>query len=155
MKFHIAKTKDFLECRTYILCWYEIWCRLGFRVTYHSLKSCILLNMSKALPYSICSYQSDFASSSSVIQSTIGFNLWDSSSVRCTEDSDRDLVINLFSSERKVLNGHNGGRFFDRSLCNPILNMMIREYILTISNNNQKLFISVQTEYNKNFIFCF
>ena len=69
--------------------------------------------MSKALPYSICSYQSDFASSSSVIQSTIGFNLWDSSSVRCTEDSDRDLVINLFSSGRKVLNGHNDGRFFD------------------------------------------
>ena len=30
------------------------------------------------------------------------------------------------------------------------LNMLIREYNLTINNNNQKLFISVQTENNKN-----
>ena len=30
------------------------------------------------------------------------------------------------------------------------LNMLIREYNLTIKKNNQKLFISVQTENNKN-----
>ena len=30
------------------------------------------------------------------------------------------------------------------------LNMLIREYNLTINNNNQKLFISVQTENDKN-----
>ena len=30
------------------------------------------------------------------------------------------------------------------------LNMLIREYNLTINNNNQKLFISVQTGNNKN-----
>ena len=30
------------------------------------------------------------------------------------------------------------------------LNMLIREYNLTINNNNQRLFISVQTENNKN-----
>ena len=33
---------------------------------------------------------------------------------------------------------------------NTILNMFLWEYNLTISNNNQTLFISVQTENNKN-----
>ena len=33
---------------------------------------------------------------------------------------------------------------------NTILNMFLWEYNLTISNNNQMLFISVQTENNKN-----
>ena len=69
-----------------------------------------------------------------------------------------DLVCELCQSDvssqnmpqQTMLQPESIWQYYDSCKNYNFLNMLIRGYNLVINNNNQKLFISVQTENNKN-----